>query len=143
MDRRTVAGALHRVDEPRPAVHRGLPEPIADLRLLALVHATLDLPAVRVLPDPDRLRLDARARRGRSAVLPDRLRVERRLLPPRDLPQRLPQLLGGRVAPIPEAAPDAVNAQQRVEHEREWQVREVLRVGELEQVEVARDRPVL
>src|SRR5215210_545237 len=138
-----LALALDGVDDPRPAVDARLAELVADLRLVALEDAALDLAAVGILADPDGRCLDAGAGRRGPAVLPHRLRVERRLLPARDLPQRLPQLLGRWVAPVPEAAPDVVDAARRVEDERERQVRQVLRVGQLEQVEVARHRSVL
>src|SRR5207237_672269 len=111
-------GALDLVNEPRASVD-ALAEGLADLLRLAVVGAALDLASLGVLADPDRLAVDAGRGRGRAARLPDGLGLEGGLLAPGDLAQRLPQLLRGRVSPVPEAAPDPMDAQQRVEHEGE------------------------
>src|SRR5688572_9119928 len=106
----TAVGLLDAADDPRAPVDHRPPQPVADLGDLALVHAPLELVALRVLANPDHRRVDPRVRRRGPARLPGRLRIEARLLGGRDLAQGKPQLVGRRVAPVPEAAPDSVDA---------------------------------
>src|SRR5205807_7331553 len=74
---------------------------------------------------------------------PGLLWPEARLLALRDLPERQAELVRGRVAPVPEPAPDSVRHEVRVEDEREGQEGPVFGIRELEQVEVLADPPIL
>jgi hypothetical protein len=136
VDGHPAIAALDLLDDPGPSVDRRAAELVADLWNRPLVHAPPELPALRALTDPDHVAGDARARRRRAAALPDVLRIERGLLLARDLAEREAELVGRRISPVPEAAPNLVDDEVRVEREGEGQERAVELVRELEQIEL-------
>jgi hypothetical protein len=123
MDGDATVDPLDVMDEPWPSVDGRAREFGADLGHLPGVDAALDLAALAVLADPDDLRIDSGVRRRKATRTPHRLRLVRRLLGTSDLAKSEAKLVRSRIAPEPEAAPEAMNPKPRIEDEREGKAR--------------------